>query len=524
MNPNQYVHILNEDTGNVKTEIGPARVVLKGNERLLGEKKSCIVVTESQYCVVLNPYDESTGRYAMGDRKVVVGPTVFALQYNEILESDRVCDQYVLNENQALLLQSQFDHEGKPAGFMWQVRGPCKYIPSKYETIVKKIDAIIITENTGIYIKDIETSKLKLVMGPQAYMLNVNEELYLKPYTTQEKQALFLPQTGISKATVIHLEKGEALCLLDNESSKERVILGPITYVLGPQEGVKVLSLSAGKPKRPNMIKAAKVLLGPSFMSDIFQIRTKDNADLRLHLTYKWQFMVDESDAFKIFALNDFIGYSCQSLCSGIREEAARHNFEDFHNQTVQIIRGALFKDYTITNSKGVQSVVHGLYFEEMNFLVSEIDVKEVTPVNEEINNLLNQSIKSNMVIVCKKMEQEANLKAEKEKVQAQALLQKLKETLIDIENENYKLDIVEKTKIDGLAMVEKARAEKEAHEIKEESVLQVEIGKMTAISSLLAGQEGAQYLELLRSQSLAEVKQDWYITTDAKVQLPLQN
>ena len=123
------------------------------------------------------------------------------------------------------------------------------------------------------------------------------------------------------------------MCAVDVENNNERILIGPLTYILVPQETVKVsichsknslvtlssihlsvtkiVYLSSGKPKRPNMIKAAKIKLGPSFMSAIFTVRTKDKAD--------------QQSAHKVFAL---IRYSCPSLCSGISEEAARHNFE----------------------------------------------------------------------------------------------------------------------------------------------------------------------------------------------------
>lgn len=131
------------------------------------------------------------------------------------------------------------------------------------------------------------------------------------------------------------------------------------------------------------------ISVSPDFMSDTFQIRTKDNAQLNIHLTYKWQFKVDESDSYKVFALKDFIGYPCQTLCSAIREEAARHNFEEFHKNTVALIQKAIFKEHIIKYDSGKEEKVVGLYFPENKFLVSAVDVKELTPVNKDISTLL---------------------------------------------------------------------------------------------------------------------------------------
>lgn len=105
----------------------------------------------------------------MGERKVVEGPCEFALYYNGIycfltkyllrleLIEDRIKEVPVLRANQAIELESQQDHirDGKkcPAGFKWQIRGPCRYVPGKYEKETRRLDAILINENSGIYVQ-----------------------------------------------------------------------------------------------------------------------------------------------------------------------------------------------------------------------------------------------------------------------------------------------------------------------------------------------------------------------------------
>jgi len=179
------------------------------------------------------------------------------------------------------------------------------------------------------------------------------------------------------------------------------------------------LNLSAKKPKIPNQIKAAVIKKGPSFVSDTFVVSTKDNCQLNMECTYKWEFVVDNQQSHLIFSTNDFIGYCCNTLCSRIREEAASHNFEEFHNRTVEILRISLFKENEISDSKGNKQKYQGLFFSEINLLISEIDIKNIEPTNQEISKLLNESIKSNMRLVCSKLEQEANLEAKKIKYQS---------------------------------------------------------------------------------------------------------
>ena len=67
-----------------------------------------------------------------------------------------------------------------------------------------------------------------------------------------------------------------------------RVIFGPDLVMLGPDEQFTVLSISGGKPKRPNDIKALCLLLGPDFCTDIVIVETADHARLSLQLSYNW--------------------------------------------------------------------------------------------------------------------------------------------------------------------------------------------------------------------------------------------
>ena len=67
-----------------------------------------------------------------------------------------------------------------------------------------------------------------------------------------------------------------------------RVVFGPELVMLGPDEQFTQLSLSGGKPKRPNVIKALCLLLGPDFCTDIITVETADHARLSLQLAYNW--------------------------------------------------------------------------------------------------------------------------------------------------------------------------------------------------------------------------------------------
>ena len=63
------------------------------------------------------------------------------------------------------------------------------------------------------------------------------------------------------------------------------------------------------------LVSAAAHHLRSDFMGDKFQVRTKDNALLTMIVSYKRQFLVNESSYQNCFAAEDFVG--CEHILSG---------------------------------------------------------------------------------------------------------------------------------------------------------------------------------------------------------------
>lgn len=63
------------------------------------------------------------------------------------------------------------------------VHGPTEFIPKTEVGHVERRKAIPLNENEGVYVRDIQSGQVRCVSGPQAYMLQANEELYEKELT-----------------------------------------------------------------------------------------------------------------------------------------------------------------------------------------------------------------------------------------------------------------------------------------------------------------------------------------------------
>jgi len=141
-----------------------------------------------------------------------------------------------------------------------------------------------------------------------------------------------------------------------------------------------VMYLSGGKPKRPGMIKAIHVGLGPDFFTDIFHVETSDHARLELQLSYNWYFKVnheDDPENIKIFNVKDFVGDACSAIASKVRGQVASISFEQFHKNSAQVIRRAIFG----VDEKG--KIVDELLFPNNDLIVNNVDIQRVEPVDE---------------------------------------------------------------------------------------------------------------------------------------------
>lgn len=103
------------------------------------------------------------------------------------------------------------------------------------------------------------------------------------------------PKRDKTKVITFRVPHNASIQIYDYKQKKARVVFGPDMVMLKPDEQFTQLSLSGGKPKRPNTIKSLCLLLGPDFCTDIITIETSDHARLSLQLSYNWYVCVGAS-------------------------------------------------------------------------------------------------------------------------------------------------------------------------------------------------------------------------------------
>uniref|UniRef100_G1M8R8 Major vault protein n=1 Tax=Ailuropoda melanoleuca TaxID=9646 RepID=G1M8R8_AILME len=511
------------------------------------------------YCVILDPVGPD-GKNQLGQKRVVKGEKSFFLQPGERLERG-IQDVYVLSEQQGLLLRAlqplEEGEEGEKvshqAGDRWLIRGPLEYVPSAKVEVVEERQAIPLDENEGIYVQDVKTGRVRAVIG-STYMLTQDEVLWEKelpagveellnkgqdPLADRgEKETTKTPQSATprNKTRVVsyRVPHNAAVQVYDYREKKARVVFGPELVSLGPEEQFTVLSLSAGRPKRPHARRALCLLLGPDFFTDVITIETADHARLQLQLAYNWHFEVsdrkDPKETAKLFSVPDFVGDACKAIASRVRGAVASVTFDDFHKNSARIIRTAVFGFETL-ETKGPDSRVlpqprDRAIFPQNGLVVSSVDVQSVEPVDQRTRDALQRSVQLAIEITtnsqeaaakheAQRLEQEARGRLERQKILDQSEAEKARRELLELEALSTAVESTgtakaeaesraEALRIEGEGSVLQAKLKAEALAIETEAELQ-RVQKVRELELVYA--RAQLELEVSKAQQLAEVE-----------------
>jgi len=506
-------------------------------EQLVGEVK-ITTLNNRQYCILLDPW--KNGVQLLGQRELRKGEYSFFLQPGEKLEAypspSGIQNVYVLGEEEALLLRAkenfkdEKDKLDRKAGDRWMIKGPLDYIPPVQVEILETRKAIPLDDNEGIYVRDVRTGKVRTVKA-ESYMLKPNEELWKKelPQIVEELLAKERSQeeeyTERDKTRIVtyRAPHNSAVQIYDYKQKKSRVVFGPELVMLEPDEQFTVISLSGDKPKRPHVIKALSLLLGPDFMTDIVIVETADHARLSLKLSYNWHFEIDRTkvdESSKLFQVPDFVGDSCKAIASRVRAAVASVSFDSFHRNSAKIIRVAVF------GLDEQEKIRNRFQFSANNLVITNIDIQSVEPVDQRTRDSLQKSVQLAIEITTKsqeaaarhesaRLEQEAMGRLERQKIQDEAAAEKSRKALISLQAESQ---VVESTgnataeakakaqaaEIEGEAAVKQAQLNAQATKIKAEADLsQMKLRQEAELEHTSSLND----LEITRAKDLADIE-----------------
>lgn len=469
-------------------------------------QRTCL--SPSTYAVVLNRVGDEEAR-------TVLTNTTFFLRPGEALEGGAPHSAYLLGEREAVLvaaLRNFTDTSCTPAverleGNRWLVEGPRSFIPSAFTRVVPDTKTgsdvrrpHLLGEGEGLYVRDSVTGVVRCIPGPCSYLLAAEEEVWEKALSAQVER--HLAQLA-SHAAYIELERAREGAVLQGKTERAvsyqipyrsvtqlynyktqvtRIVFGPDRVLLEPDEAFTVVSLSGSPwdpakptkcmPKQPNHITALHLFLGPSNMTDVVHVETRDHAQLALQLCYDWMFDVPPGDtavAKECFSVNDFVGDACSYIASRIRAAVASMPFEEFHKNSARCLRHAVFD---VNPSTGKPNEM--LRFDANHLVITSVDTQEMAVLDDRTRQGLQKSVKMAIEItthaqeteaqqVAMAREQEARGRLDRQRMQDQVANEEQRRVLLDAESNGLAIVSSGKSKAMAAALSTASRIESEA-------------------------------------------------------------
>jgi regulator of protease activity HflC (stomatin/prohibitin superfamily) len=335
--PNEYLHVRDRVTGQLRMETGPKLFFVGPNDEII-TKQTALPLKRNQYVKII---DKNTGiiRVERGEKSVILAPT------EEMLTEP--LDGLNVDEREAVMVRDietgQLDLITTPQVFIpapnQVIIGPRKAIPLKRNQYVKIIDnstgairvergeqsiflrpteellhnpaeGINIDENTAVLVRDIETGQLDLITAPQVFI-------------PEAKQMIEDVRVRIRLADheVVVIKDRDGKYVIRSGTQNER------TFFLDPYSELVSFAWSAGIHKDARTLKITHIDLRPKFMWYEFDVRTQDNVELTIGITFFWQ-IVDV--ARMIMTTDDTPGDVCSHARSAIIQAVSQVTLERF--------------------------------------------------------------------------------------------------------------------------------------------------------------------------------------------------
>ncbi|XP_022080631.1 major vault protein-like isoform X2 [Acanthaster planci] len=214
-----------KETNITRLEVGPQRLMLLNNEKLVAGPIPCVIVPPGHYCRVKDPmshYEEGVQcELKHGQVEIRFYQEPFPLYPGEKLESAENLQDFssrgyrkamhplpVVKVNQAIQLKAVLDHEvdgvQRQAGDLWQLEGPLTYKPTAEAEIVGWVNAAVIGQGQALHLRATQGFTDKgitrvsgeewLVRKAGAYLPGVYEEVVelVSAYILKQDVALHL--------------------------------------------------------------------------------------------------------------------------------------------------------------------------------------------------------------------------------------------------------------------------------------------------------------------------------------------
>ncbi|PCJ17580.1 MAG: hypothetical protein COB02_13220 [Candidatus Cloacimonadota bacterium] len=302
--------------------------------------------------------DEQLLIQTFGKKSVINGPQVYF----------KPPTSSVLNRRLGISLSAkQFIHiKNILSGEVSMKTGPSFYFLDAHETVDVSGKALPLAVDDYIYVRNSSTGKMKVVCGECSYMLQPHENFLGKTCKATQIDDLtavivrnisngslklitesqtFMPADDEEITDVvekIRLEEHEQMVLIDKDG-KYHFYSGKgenSSFFIPPHWKPLTCQWSSGLLKEARNLKISRFDIRPKFMWYEFEVRTKDNVELILKVTFFWQI---ENISTLVKNTDDAPGDVCAHARSLIIQRVSTVEFSEFLSRFNELVHEAIF-------------------------------------------------------------------------------------------------------------------------------------------------------------------------------------
>lgn len=334
-----------------------------------------------------------------GEIKIKKGPAlVFLAENEEIMLVDKA---HVLMHNEYMKLIDQ------TTGKIRVECGEKTVFPGPYEEVLVHVaPGINIDDLTGVLIRNTKDGSLHLVTEKGVYFPGEFEEV------VEIRKKILLE----NHETIIIKEKNGNYRITSGTENDE-------AFFLSPYEELLTLKWSTGIHKESRDLEIRYFDIRPKFMWYEFNVRTKDNVELIIGVTFFWQ--IDDVGKM-IGTTDDAPGDICSHARSMIIQKVSQSSLDEFLGDFNKIIDSAVFyKDDDFYEKRGVS--------------INSVEVRSIACKDENTQNILNEIIHETTNRLNRLQKQESENEVQLNKIKGRVEAEKTKSELIEVRSENIR-------------------------------------------------------------------------------------
>lgn len=384
----QYVRLIDQRTGVIRVERGEQMVYIEPTEELITKPTNGVNVDENSAVLVRNLDD--------GQYELVTIPQVFIPAPNqEVIE---VRKRVLLENNEyARILDRR-------TGVIRVERGEQSFFLDPYEEIIEMQEGINVDEERAVLVRDTDSGQLDLITEPQVFFPDANQEI------VEERHRLRLED---HETVVVKDENGRYVFRRGTDDDR--------SFFIPPHHNLVSFRWSSGLTKEKRELSLSHIDSRPKYMWYNFEVRTEDNVELIIGITFFWQIFDVEQ---MIKTTDDTTGDICAHARSRIIQAVSRTTLELFLAEFNSIVERAVLDE---TDP----------FYGERGVRLLAIEVRSIVCKDPETQRILQEIIQETTNRLNRLQKQESENEVKIRQVQGSIEAEEERRRLLEIQREN---------------------------------------------------------------------------------------